>query len=138
MIYWTLIPYDFSTSIGQVYIKVYTNFKIANTTDVWGYGNYGGTAYVYNGYIEMQSDGALSTNEYMTILVKFPTGTFNTTNKLNHNFNYYYNMAEEGATKLNLELKVTLLEEEDFLLVAEAVVPSVAAEAEAASVNTII
>lgn len=99
MIYWTLIPYDFSTSIGQVYIKIYTNFKIANTTDVWGYGNYGGTAYVYNGYIEMQSDGALSTNEYMTILVKFPTGTFNTTNKLNHNFDYYYNMAEEGATK---------------------------------------
>ena len=99
MIYWTLIPYDFSTSIGQVYIKIYTNFKIANTTDVWGYGNYGGTAYVYNGYIEMQSDGALSTNEYMTILVKFPTGTFNTKNKLNHNFDYYYNMAEEGATK---------------------------------------
>ena len=99
MIYWTLIPYDFSTSIGQVYIKIYTNFKISNTTDVWGYGNYGGTAYVYNGYIEMQSDGKLSTNEYMTILVKFPTGTFNTTNKLNHNFDYYYNMAEEGSTK---------------------------------------
>ena len=99
MIYWTLIPYDFSTSIGQVYIKIYTNFKIADTIDVWGYGNYGGTAYVYNGYIEMQSDGRLSTSEYMTILVKFPTGTFNTTNKLNHNFDYYYDMAEEGATK---------------------------------------
>lgn len=99
MIYWTLIPYDFSTSIGQVYIKIHTNFKIADTIDVWGYGNYGGTAYVYNGYIEMQSDGTLSTNEYMTILVKFPTGTFNTTNKLNHNFDYYYDMAEEGATK---------------------------------------
>lgn len=99
MIYWTLIPYDFSTSIGQVYIKIHTNFNISNTTDVWGYGNYGGTAYVYNGYIEMQSDGTLSTNEYMTILVKFPTGTFNTTNKLNHNFYYYFDMAEEGATK---------------------------------------
>ena len=99
MIYWTLIPYDFSTSIGNVYIKIYTNFKIADTTDVWGYGNYGGTAYVYNGYIEMQSDGRLSTNEYMTILVKFPKGTFNTTNRLNRNFDYYFDMAEEGATK---------------------------------------
>lgn len=99
MIYWTLIPYDFSTSIGQVYIKIHTNFKIADTIDVWGYGNYGGTAYVYNGYIEMQSDGTLSTNEYMTILVKFPTETFNTTNKLNHNFDYYYDMAEKGTTK---------------------------------------
>ena len=67
MIYWTLIPYDFSNSIGNVYIKIRTNFNIADTTDVWGYGNYGGTAYVYNGYIEMQSDGRLSTNEYMTI-----------------------------------------------------------------------
>jgi len=99
MMYWTLIPYEFSNPIGQVYIKVHTDFKIANTIDVWGYGNYGGTAYVYNGYIEMQSDGRLSTNEYMTILVKFPKGTFNTTNKLNHNFDYYFNMAEEGTTK---------------------------------------
>lgn len=99
MVYWTLIPYDFSTSIGQVYIIIYTNFKISDTTGVWGYGNYGGTAYVYNGYIEMQSDGRLDTNEYMTILVKFPRGTFNTRSKLNHNFNYYFNMAEKGSTK---------------------------------------
>lgn len=99
MIYWTLIPYDFSTAIGEVYIKIYTNFKISDTTDVWGYGNYGGTAYVYNGYIEMQSDGKLSTSEYMTILVKFPSGTFKTTNKLNYNFQHYYDMAEEGSTK---------------------------------------
>ena len=99
MIYWTLIPYDFSTKIGSVYIKIHTNFKISDTTDVWGYGNYGGTAYVYDGYIEMQSDGTLETNEYMTILVKFPLGTFKTSNKLNNDFEYYYKMAEEGSTK---------------------------------------
>jgi len=99
MIYWTLIPYDFSNSIGNVYIKIHTDFDIEDTIDVWGYGNYGGTAYVYDGYIEMQSDGRLATDEYMTILVKFPLGTFNTTNTLNHDFNYYYEMAEEGAEK---------------------------------------
>ena len=99
MIYWTLIPYEFSNSIGQVYIKIHSDFKIPMSTDVWGYGNYGGTAYVYNGYIEMQSDGRLATNEYMTILVKFPKGTFDTTNKLNLNFDYYLNIAEEGTTK---------------------------------------
>ena len=99
MIYWTLIPYEFSNAIGQAYIKIHTNFNISDTTDVWGYGNYGGTAYVYNGYIEMQSDGILDTNEYMTILVKFPKGTFDTINKLNNSFDYYYNMAEEGAIK---------------------------------------
>lgn len=99
MIYWTLIPYDFSTQIGSVYIKIHTNFKISDTIDVWGYGNYGGTAYVYDGYIEMQSDGTLAKDEYMTILVKFPLGTFTTSNKLNNDFKYYYEMAEEGATK---------------------------------------
>ncbi|MBR1802546.1 MAG: DUF2207 domain-containing protein [Clostridia bacterium] len=98
MIYWTLIPYDFSSSIGNAYIKIYTDFKISSTTDVWGYGNYGGTAYVYDGYIEMQSDGRLSTDEYMTILVKFPKGTFNTANTIDQEFSYYYNMAQEGAT----------------------------------------
>ena len=97
MIYWTLIPYEFSNSIGRAYIKIYTDFDIEDTIDVWGYGNYGGTAYVYDGYIEMQSDGRLDTDEYMTILVKFPLGTFNTSNKLTDDFEHYYNMAEDGA-----------------------------------------
>ena len=35
MIYWTLIPYEFSNTIGEAYIKIHTNFDIADTTDVW-------------------------------------------------------------------------------------------------------
>ena len=101
MLYWTFIPYDFSDSIGSAYIKVHTDFDISDSVDVWGYGNYGGTAYVYDGYIEMQSDGRLATDEYMTMLVKFPSNTFNTSNSLNHDFDYYYKMAEEGSTKYN-------------------------------------
>lgn len=103
MIYWTLIPYEFSNSIGNAYIKIHTNFDIEDTTDVWGYGNYGGTAYVYDGYIEMQSDGTLEKNEYMTILVKFPLGTFNAINKLDYDFDNYYNMAQEGAIEYTEE-----------------------------------
>lgn len=99
MIYWTLIPYDFSDSIGSVKIKIHTNSYIQNTIDVWGYGNYGGLAYVDSGAIYMDSDGRLDKSEYMTILVKFPSGTFNCTNELNHPFSYYYELAEEGATK---------------------------------------
>lgn len=101
MLYWTFIPHNLSTSIGSAYIKVHTKFKIPNTVDVWGYGNYGGTAYVYNGYIEMQSDGRLDKNEYMTMLVKFPKGSFKTSNFIENNFNYYLNKAEEGSTKYN-------------------------------------
>ena len=99
MIYWTLIPYHFSNAIGSVYIKIHTNFEIEDTVEVWGYGNYGGTAYVYDGNIEMQSDGALASDEYMTILVKFPLETFKVTNKLNNDFEHYYKNAEEGTTK---------------------------------------
>lgn len=86
MIYWTLIPYNFSNSIGNVYIKIHSNFNIPDSVGVWGYGNYGGTAYVYDGYIEMQSDGNLATDEYMTILVQFPLESFNCNNKLDYNF----------------------------------------------------
>lgn len=111
MIYWTLIPYEFSDSIGNAYIKIYSDFKISNSTDVWGYGNYGGTAYVYDGYIEMQSDGRLAKDEYMTILVKFPSETFNVTqNEYPYNFSHYLNMAEEGATKYKEECTADMME----------------------------
>lgn len=96
MAYWELIP---SGSVKKdVYIKIYSDFDYSNDLPVWGYGNYGGTCYVYDGYIEMQPDGKLDSDEYMTILIKFPSNTFNTSNTLNKDFDYYYNMAEEGAT----------------------------------------
>lgn len=96
MIYWELIPSG--NTKGSVYIKIHSNFDYNLETPVWGYGNYGGTCYVYDGYIEMQSDGKLDSDEYMTILVKFPKNTFNTSNILNKNFDYYYEMAENGTT----------------------------------------
>lgn len=94
MVYWELIP---SGNKKNAYIKIHSDFDYDFDTPVWGYGNYGGTCYVYDGYIEMQSDGKLKDNEYMVILIKFPTGTFNTSNVLNHDFEYYHEMAEEGA-----------------------------------------
>lgn len=101
MAYWTLIPYDFSNSIGDVDIKIHSDTFFQDTIDVWGYGNYGGLCYVNNGAIYMQSDGTLAKSEYMTILAKFPKETFAASNVLNHDFNYYYEMAEEGSTKYN-------------------------------------
>lgn len=99
MVYWTLFPYDFSAIPNNVYIKIYSNFEYNSNLDVWGYGNYGGTAYVYDGYIEMNSPDTLSKDQYMTILVKFPKGTFNTTNISNNEFEYYHNMANEGSKR---------------------------------------
>ena len=124
MIYWTLIPHNFSTKIKDVSIYIHTDFAIPDTTDVWGYGNYGGTAYVHNGRIFMRSDGALSTDEYMTILVKLPQGTFNTTNKLNNDFNYYYEMAEDGAIKYEEDSESSL---DSFFWIMEIIFIAIAA-----------
>ncbi len=115
MIYWTLIPYELSSKPDDVHIKIHTNNYLSDSVPVWGYGNYGGTAYVYDGYVEMNSEGTLESNEYMTILVKFDKGTFNTTNILSENFDHYYNMAEEGATKYKESTSSKIL---DFIISA--------------------
>ena len=101
ILYWQLIPYSLSSKPDSVYIKVSADNKFSDSLDVWGFGNYGGTCYVYDGYIEMQSKGSLSENEYMTMLVKFPANTFTTTNNINKSFDAIYNQAEEGTTNYN-------------------------------------
>ena len=96
MIYWNLVPSGMN--ISNVHIKIYSDERFNDTLPVWGYGKYGATAYVYDGYIEMNSEGMLNSNEYLTILVKFDKGTFTTQNIISNNFDYYHNIAEEGAT----------------------------------------
>lgn len=109
MIYWTLIPYDFSNEIGSVKIKIHSNSYFEDTIDVWGYGNYGGLCYVNDGEIFMDSDGKLKTSEYMTILVKFPQGRFTTSNKLNNDFNSYFTMAQDGAKQYKESIWLKIL-----------------------------
>ena len=99
--YWTLIPYDFSNSIGDVDITIHADTYFQDTIDVWGYGNYGGLCYVNNGAIYMDSYGTLGTSEYMTILAKFPRGTFSCSNELDYNFDHYYQMAQSDSKKYN-------------------------------------
>jgi hypothetical protein len=101
ILYWQLIPYNLSSKPDTAYIKVYADNKFSDSLDVWGYGNYGGTCYVYDGYIEMQSNGQLDSDEYMTMLVKFPNNTFNTTNKIDKTFDDIYSEADEGTTHYN-------------------------------------
>ncbi len=99
MVYWTLIPHDFSNTIGNVEITVRADKKFEDTLDVWGYGEYGAPTYVYDGVVKMHSDGKMTSDEYKVLLIKFPTGAFNTSVSLDNNFDYYLNMADEGSTK---------------------------------------
>ncbi len=114
MAYWTLIP-DGHDKFGKVDIEIKSDFAYEDTLDVWGYGNYGGLCYVSDGTIKMSTNGkSLSKNEYMTILVKFLEGTFDTKNEIYRNFEYYLNMAEEGAKqykekRINEVLTIILL-----------------------------
>lgn len=101
MIYWTLFPYDYNPSPSNVNVKVYSIFKYDNTLDVWGYGKKGAPTYVYDGYIEMSSSGTISKDEYLTILVKFPSNTFNLSTTLDKTFNEYLDMANNGAEIYN-------------------------------------
>ena len=99
MIYWTLMPHNFSNTIGNMEITVSADKKFEDTLDVWGYGEYGAPAYVYNGVIKMHSDGVMSSDEYKVLLVKFPSGTFDTSVSLNKSFDYYLDLADEDAVK---------------------------------------
>lgn len=98
MIYWSLIPEGLSSKPDDVHIKIYSDTYFSDNVPVWGYGKYGATAYVYDGYIEMNSEGTLNSNEYMVILAKFDSGTFNTTNVIDKDFKYYQDMAKKGST----------------------------------------
>ena len=97
MIYWTLFPHNYNPSPDNVKIKIYSDFTYSDNLDVWGYGKGGMPTYVYDGVIEIDSEGVVSSSEYITVLIKFPSGTFNLVNTLDNDFDYYYNMAEEGA-----------------------------------------
>lgn len=106
MIYWTLIPHDFSNEIGKARIKIHSDSAFDNRVEVWGYGDYGGKCYVHDGYVDMQSNGSIEKEEYMTILVKFPENYFESTNTNPNNFEYYLNMAEKDSVKYSTD-KIT-------------------------------
>lgn len=99
ILFWTFVPHEMNPKPDEVYIRIRSNFAYESTLDVWGYGNYGGTAYVYEGFIEATSPkNGLDDSEYMTILVKYPKGTFNTVNKINKTFDEVLSGAEENKT----------------------------------------
>ena len=99
MVYWTFMPHNFSNTIGNIEITVRADKRFEDTLDVWGYGEYGAPTYVYDGVVKMHSDGNMTSDEYKVLLIKFPIGTFNTSVNLNNNFDYYLNMANDGAVK---------------------------------------
>lgn len=96
MIYWNLLD-SISPAPGNVEIIIHADTYFEDSVPVWGYGNYGGLAYVHDGKIYLSNDN-LSSDEYMVVLAEFPSGTFQIDNMLDETLQDYKDMAETGAT----------------------------------------
>ncbi|MBP3256194.1 MAG: DUF2207 domain-containing protein [Clostridia bacterium] len=118
IIYWTLIPHDFSNEIGTAKIKIHAKELFDESVEVWGYGDYGGRCYVHDGYVEMASNGSIKKDEYMTILVKFPANYFETDNNNSKTFEYFLDMAEKDSVKYNRNKLMDI-----FLLIFLTIIP---------------
>lgn len=118
MLYWTLVMPS-SDKIENANIKIYSDLKYSNNLLIKGYGKYGAPIYIDNGSIIMTSNGSLDSEEYLTLLVKFPANTFNSEITLDKNFDEYLDMAESGATSYNEEeplLAIILISIFSFLI----------------------
>lgn len=91
---WVIIP---KTDVNYFSAEISSYYSFPDTLEVWGYG-YKGYAYVENGIIKLSTESGLN-NDYVSVLVKFPLNTFNTTNTDSRyqTFDDVYNVAEEGT-----------------------------------------
>ena len=91
---WVLFP---ESNVDKFSAVISSYYEFPDTLDVWGYG-YKGYAYVENGLIKVSNEDSLS-NQYVSLLVKFPLNTFKTTNidSRYNTFNDVYEVAEEGT-----------------------------------------
>lgn len=80
----------------EIRIRAYEAFK---DVKMWGFGMEGEIHNV-NGEIVMTSSGYV---DYATVMLKFPKGYFNTTYKIDKNFEDYANMAAKGSDWENRE-----------------------------------
>ena len=78
VIYFRFIDTLSNVTFDDFSITISTYYDLPDTIDVWGYG-YNGYAYVSDGKIYLSNKDSMKDN-YVVLLAKFPTGTFNTTN----------------------------------------------------------
>ena len=91
-----LVNDSMNPSPDNISIDVRTYYSLPDTIDVWGYG-YKGYAYVKDGFIHMENEGYFSSSDYVVLLAKFPSGTFETTRSEDKTFEELHEGAEEGT-----------------------------------------
>lgn len=103
VLYFNFIDKLSNVDFDNFRIDITSYYEFLDTLDVWGYG-YKGYAYVKDGMISMSNESDMD-NKYVVLLVKFPSGTFNTTNSYTQfdTFDSVYNKAEEGSYTYNYD-----------------------------------
>src|SRR5574344_756856 len=97
-LYWKFINDNMNPAPKNISITIDSFYSYPETLDVWGYG-YKGYAYVKDGVISASNEDQFNSSMYSVLLVKYPTGTYNTTNKVEYynTFDEIYNMAENNT-----------------------------------------
>lgn len=100
MIYFNFLPSG--NDIDNFHLKLYSDYSFEDTLPVWGFGKKDGTAYVYDGYVEMNSEGDIDEDEYITLLAQFDKDTFDSSYVIDKDFDDYLTMAKKGSkTSIN-------------------------------------
>ena len=102
-VYFSLMPKEMKQAPGQVIITIRSNENFTeDNSKIWAFGYEKGTINFENGKIVMNSNGTLSSYNYMTALIKIENNIFSTNNKINRNFNDIY---EEAMSDVSYDKK---------------------------------
>ena len=105
-IFWNLFPSEFNDVTDNVKITIYSDFSYKNNVLVYGYGKHEAISELSNGKIIINSQGRITSNEYLSILIKFPKGTFQSGNMVEKQFDDYYSMIDKTFLKSNKEVSI--------------------------------
>lgn len=111
ILYWKFINDNMKNAPEKFSVIVEGPSEYSDDLPVWGYGYLDGYAYVYDGHIEMIKESNFKSSEYAVLLVKYPLGTFNTTNSWYKfgTFDDVLHLASTGTFKMTTLDKVIMV-----------------------------
>ncbi|WP_127724704.1 DUF2207 family protein [Anaerosphaera multitolerans] len=109
MVYWEFINDDLAEPPENANLKVYANnLEInENNSKIWTFG-FEGEKYFQDGVINAKSTKGFSKSNYLTLLVQFENGIFNTDSVIDEDFEYYRNLAFKGSDYVDIGTSIFL------------------------------
>ncbi len=98
-IYFNFLNLDQSIGKAKITIHSDVSFSLENSK-IWGFGYFGKDVFE-NGTIIFESDGHLSSNQYIVGLIRFESNLFNTNNRIDSSFDDIYNSAFNDVKDLS-------------------------------------